>query len=38
MRQFASHVGEILTLVTDILQPKTLDELAGYSFDDEADD
>ena len=39
MRHFASHVGKILTLVTDILQPRTLDELVGYSFDgDDVDD
>jgi len=33
MRHFASHVGEILTHLTDILQPKDLDELEHYVFD-----
>jgi internalin A len=33
MRRFASHVGDILNVVTDILQPSDLDKLVSYSFD-----
>ena len=32
MRHFASHVGEILAHLTDILQPQDLDELELYVF------
>ena len=34
MQSFASRVGDILALITDILQPTTLDELVAHGFAD----
>ncbi|MGH1478412.1 MAG: hypothetical protein ACRBM6_06745 [Geminicoccales bacterium] len=33
MGQFYMYVGEVLGTVADILQPRTIDELLTYSFD-----
>jgi internalin A len=33
MRDFAFHVGDILGLVMDTLQPRTLDELEKFTFE-----
>ncbi|MEM9627050.1 MAG: toll/interleukin-1 receptor domain-containing protein [Pseudomonadota bacterium] len=34
MRKFSSHIGDILTITADTLQPRNLDELVGYGLDD----
>lgn len=34
MQQFAHHVGDILALFADIVQPRTLEQLVQYGFDD----
>ena len=34
LKQFAADVGEILSHVVDVLQPRTLDDLEAYVFDD----
>ena len=33
MQKFSSHIGDILTITTDILQPRDLDELVRYGLD-----
>ena len=34
LKKFAANVGDILYLFGDTLQPRTIDELADYAFDD----
>jgi internalin A len=38
MKQFSNHVGEILAIVTDILQPRDFAELEKYGFADLPDE
>ena len=35
MQKFAIEIGDILGALTDVLQPRSLDDLVAYSFDDE---
>ena len=35
MKDFALHIGNLLTTVTDILQPKSFEEFLSYGFDEE---
>jgi hypothetical protein len=34
MQQFVNHVGDILALFANIVQPRSFDDLAKHGFDD----
>ena len=34
MAKFHIHIGDMLNALTDVLQPRSLDDLVNYSFDD----